>query len=354
MLRRAGVRAVVAKEYSGQEVDLLLALHAGKSARSVESFRRAHPEGPIVVALTGTDVYRELARSTRAKRTLEIADRLVVLQPLALRELPPAARGKAKVILQSVERAWPGLDGRGPFFEVLVLTHLRPVKDPLRVALAARRLPASSRIRVTHLGAAMSPALERRARAETDRNHRYRWIGDRSHPEAMRRLARARLLVLTSRLEGGANVISEAVAHGVPVLSSRIAGSLGLLGRDYMGFFEAGDSRGLAVLMRRAEIDPRFLGNLRRHCRRLASLFEPARELAAWRTLLRELGFAQSDARRGHREIETKRRSRRKRRTARPEGDEPRGFVRINPARSSASARGRACRPTRPAASDLR
>jgi len=290
MLRRAGVRTVIATEYSAQDVDLLLALHAQKSARSVRSFRRAHPERPIVVALTGTDLYRDLARSARARRTLEIADRLVVLQPLALRELPPAARRKAKVILQSVERGRSHLDRRGPFFEVLVLTHLRQVKDPLRAALAARLLPANSRIRVTHLGAAMSPALERRARVETDRNHRYRWIGDRSHAEAMRRLARAHLLVLTSRLEGGANVISEAVAHGVPVLSSRIAGSLGLLGRDFMGFFEAGDSRGLAVLLHRAETEPRFLRGLQRHCRRLGPLFAPARELAAWRALLRELG----------------------------------------------------------------
>ena len=95
----------------------------------------------------------------------------------------------------------------------------------------------------------------------------------------------SRLLVLSSRLEGGANVISEAVVAGVPVIASRIAGSTGLLGRTYPGLFPVGGTAGLRRLLLRAERDGRFLRRLRAHCRRLRPLFTPSRERAAWRRL---------------------------------------------------------------------
>jgi glycosyltransferase involved in cell wall biosynthesis len=101
-------------------------------------------------------------------------------------------------------------------------------------------------------------------------------------------MARSRLLVITSRSEGGANVLSEAIASGVPVLSSRIPGSTGLLGSDYPGLFAVGDTHGLAALFERAESDAEFRGSLTSWCRRLAPLVEPARERKAWRDLLRD------------------------------------------------------------------
>ena len=143
-------------------------------------------------------------------------------------------------------------------FEVCVLGHLRPVKDPLRTAWAARLLPASSRVRVLQVGGALSEDMAEQARAEEAANPRYRWLGERPRGQALRLLARCRLLSLTSELEGGANVISEAIALGVPVVSSRIAGSLGLLGTDYPGYFPFGDTQALADLLRRAETDTDF------------------------------------------------------------------------------------------------
>jgi glycosyltransferase involved in cell wall biosynthesis len=160
------------------------------------------------------------------------------------------------------------------------------VKDPLRAAMASGRLPASSRIRVVHLGAALDPRLARRARVETARNPRYRWLGAKPRHAALRLLARCRLLVLTSRLEGGANAVSEAIVCGVPVISSRIAGSVGLLGESYPGYFPPGDTRALARLLARFESDKRFRAVLTARCRRLRPVFAPARERAAWRTLL--------------------------------------------------------------------
>lgn len=167
--------------------------------------------------------------------------------------------------------------------------HLRAVKDPLRTALAARLLPASSRIRVLHLGAALSDDMADAARAEQTSNPRYRWLGEQPRWKALRLLSRCRLLSLTSQLEGGANAISEAVTLSVPVLSSHIAGSIGLLGDDYPGFFPCGDAQALAELLLRAETDAAFYQQLRAGCERQRPLFEPARELESWRELLAEL-----------------------------------------------------------------
>jgi glycosyltransferase involved in cell wall biosynthesis len=95
--------------------------------------------------------------------------------------------------------------------------------------------------------------------------------------------------VLTSELEGGANVLSEALAAGTPVLASRIACTEALLGADYPGLFPFGSTRGLARLLARIERDEGFLEELARRCRARRALVSPAKERAAWRNLLREL-----------------------------------------------------------------
>jgi glycosyltransferase involved in cell wall biosynthesis len=131
--------------------------------------------------------------------------------------------------------------------------------------------------------------MAKQARQEAAINPRYRWLGDVPHWKAMRVLARCRLLVLTSQLEGGANAISEAVAASVPVVSSRIAGSIGLLGEDYPGYFPVGDTQALFLLLERAEMDINFYETLRSWCARLKPLIDPARERQSWKEMLREL-----------------------------------------------------------------
>jgi glycosyltransferase involved in cell wall biosynthesis len=212
---------------------------------------------------------------------LDVADRLVVLQPLALAELPRAHRQKATVILQSVEPI-SYQPTRRRTFRIVVVGHLRSVKDPFRTAMAVRKLPTSSRIEVLHFGAALSDSMRRRAVQEQARNSRYRWMGDRARSTVMRALGTGDLCALTSRSEGGANVVGEAIVMGTPVVSSRIAGSLGLLGLRYPGCFPVGNTAALTKLLLRSETDPLFYGRLRSACAQLAPMFDPERERNAF------------------------------------------------------------------------
>lgn len=291
ILRTLGHRAVVREQYEGGRFDLLVALHARRSAGSVRRFQAKNPGAPVVLALTGTDLYQDIHSDAEARESLALATRLVVLQPMGLKELPRAVRGKARVIRQSCQvpalRARPGPDPEA--MELCVLGHLRPVKDPFRAAEAARLLPEGSRIRIVHAGAAIAPGMAERAAEEERLNPRYRWVGELPRPRALRRLASCQALVLTSLSEGGANVLGEAICLGLPVLSSRISGVIGTLGPQYPGYFPAGDTRALARLLRRFEADAAFRRELRRQCRALRPLFRPALERESWRRLLAEL-----------------------------------------------------------------
>src|SRR5215471_8266187 len=206
ILRQLGHRVVIRESYSNEPLDLLVALHAKRSFDSINRFHRERPDSPIVVALTGTDLYRDLGRSENAQRSLDIATRIVVLQPRAADELRDGWAKKAQVIYQSVSRS--PRQKRSPqssHFDVCVVGHLRPVKDPLRAAMAARLLPGSSRIRVTSLGGAMSARERDRAQLEMTLNPRYRWLGEVSPLRVRGILSRSRLFVISSRMEGGAN-----------------------------------------------------------------------------------------------------------------------------------------------------
>jgi glycosyltransferase involved in cell wall biosynthesis len=212
-----------------------------------------------------------------------------VLQPLALDQLPGPLRDRARVIYQSVDP--PGAEGLeqeepADGFTVAQLAHLRAVKDPLLPADAVRLLPGSSAVRVVHAGAVIDPGLGARAAAETRANPRYTWLGPLPPARARRLLASSQALVHPSRHEGGANVVSEALALGVPVLATRIPGTVGILGRDYPGYFPVGDAAALAGLLTDAESDTGLYDELRRRCAALRPLTDPAREQASWRSLL--------------------------------------------------------------------
>lgn len=285
LLRALGHRVLLSTQWDGAPADLLLALHARRSHDSIVAFHAAHPDAPIVLALTGTDVYRDIRSDAGAQRSLELAGRYIVLQPRAIDELPPRLRDRARVVVQSALPC-PPVAALASVFEVCVIGHLREEKDPFRAALAAARLPADSRVRIAHAGAAMSAALRREAQRLQRAIPRYRWLGDLPHGRSMRLLARARAMVISSRLEGGANVVSEAFAVGTAVIASRIPGNEGLLGSEHPALYPVGDDQALAGLLLRAERDPRWLAGLERASARRAALVTPERERAALKRAL--------------------------------------------------------------------
>jgi hypothetical protein len=210
ILKGLGHHAIVSQDYEGGAYDLLIALHARRSFPSIDRFHQQHANTPIIVALTGTDLYCDLQKSQQARQSLEIATRLVVLQPMGIDELPPHLRSKTRVIYQSIapmpqatnhhrklgvnkSLSAPDVSRSRQTFDVCVIGHLRPVKDPFRTALAARLLPASSRIRILHVGGAMNEEMAARARAEMEVNSRYLWLGEQPRWRTRRILARSHL-----------------------------------------------------------------------------------------------------------------------------------------------------------------
>jgi putative glycosyltransferase (TIGR04348 family) len=288
LLRELGHRVRVIEAWDGGDDEILIALHAGRSAPSIEHYHRDRPRGPLVVALTGTDVYGPIATDPQMLASVRAADRLIVLQPRAIDRLPPPERDKARVIYQScvapqVDRLPSGT------LEVCVLAHLRAVKDPMLTAAAVAQLAPEIELRVTHAGAALDRAYADRAETMTGKSRRYHWVGELSGERALDLLARSHLMVLTSRAEGGANVITEAIACQTPILTTRIEGSIGLLGADYPGYFAPGDHGELAVLLERAATCPDYLDTLRACLSELAPLVAPAEERRRLGSLVAEL-----------------------------------------------------------------
>ena len=262
------------------EPDLLIALHARRSAAALAAFRARHPHKPAILVLTGTDLYRDIDTSAEAQASLARATALVVLQEAGLMRLAPALRAKAHVIYQSAPALRPAPDTRRRQFDACMIGHLRPEKDP-QTFMRAAQLVTDPRLRLLHIGGALDPALAEAARNTEQASPRYRWLGPLTHAATRQRLQRCRAMVIASSMEGGANVIIEAVTSGVPVLASGIDGNRGMLGADYAGYFPVGDAAALARLLDRIAGDPKFDALLRRQCAARAPLFAPAAEQAA-------------------------------------------------------------------------
>ena len=276
----AGHRVRVTERWAGGDEALMIALHARRSAASVAAWRAAHPARPLMLVLTGTDLYRDIAFDADAQRSLALADRLVVLNELGARALSEALRARTAVCLQSS----PARRARGPkargHLRALMVGHLRDEKDPRTLFEAVRRLARRRDILIDHIGAALDPGLGAEARLLAAAQPQYRWLGALPHGATRARIADAHLLVHTSRMEGGAHVVIEALTSGTPVLASAIDGNLGLLGTDYAGTFAAGDEAALATLLERARDEPAMLPALARQCAARAPLFAPERERA--------------------------------------------------------------------------
>jgi putative glycosyltransferase (TIGR04348 family) len=284
LLRGRGHRVRVALAWQGERCDALIALHARRSHESIVRF--AGTGKPLVVTLTGTDLYRDLPESAEARRSLELAHRVIVLQEAALDSLDKV-REKARVVYQSAD---PRVRHQPPkhLFQVAVVAHLRSEKDPLRAVAALHRL-ADERLRVVQIGDALDPALGEEARAWAKREPRYRWLGALPHGRALAWVARSHALVVSSVMEGGANVIAEAARIGTPVIASRVPGNLGMLGARYPGYYPLADDEALAQLLSKAAGEPAFYRSLKSELRARRKLFAPAAERAALAKVVSEV-----------------------------------------------------------------
>ncbi|WP_417566657.1 selenoneine biosynthesis selenosugar synthase SenB [Marinobacter sp.] len=286
LLEKAGHSVSVVTQYHGEACDAFIALHAWRSVGAIRRFRQSWPDKPLIVALTGTDIYlhqQEFPEDTLC--SMEEADALIGLHELVAEDIPTRFVGKLVTLYQSAvgPEAYPlpqPAQARAGF-GVCVIGHLREEKDSLRAAYAARLLPGDSRIQVWCAGKPHSDDWQRMAEQEMEQNPRFQWLGELEQDEIQQLMANSQLMVISSVMEGGANVVSEACRAGLPVIASDIPGNVGLLGRDYPGYFAVKDERALADLLYRAEQHPDFLATLKTQVSKLEGRFVPEAEQAS-------------------------------------------------------------------------
>jgi len=238
-----------------------LVLHARRSHAAATALQRA--QKPYGVVLTGTDLYADLAGLTtppffqQAIETIRQARVVVGLQGDACSRLQSIAQREqlldipsCRVLLQSAMgdasqlQRRPRAD-RSRDLRVLMVGHVRKEKDPLTGFQAFLSLPAGATLR--HLGGSLDDALMQTLQALAAQHpQRFALLGHCDADTVRAEMAKADLLVHPSLMEGGALVIAEAFGQGLPVLASRIAGHLGILGDDYPAYFSQGDTLDLS------------------------------------------------------------------------------------------------------------
>lgn len=268
----------VQREWNGDPVDVMIALHARRSAASIARFADSRKRG-LAVVLTGTDLYRDIRTDASSQRSLTLANALVVLNERGSDELPAELHAKTRTIFQSAPTLDP-LPSRLRTFDLLLVGHVRAEKDPLTAVRALARL-SNTRLRLRHVGDAREEELGDALREAAVRDRRIELHGALPHARTRNLIRRGRVLLLPSLMEGGANVLIEAVTCGVPVLASRIGGSVGMLGETYLGYFPVGDDAALAALIERCSEDDRFMQSVQHACAARAPLFAPQREQAS-------------------------------------------------------------------------
>ncbi|WP_338759119.1 selenoneine biosynthesis selenosugar synthase SenB [Massilia sp. METH4] len=284
---RDGFDVAVRDGWTGDDPlpDLLILLHARRSAPSLKAFLEHRDKQPVLLVLTGTDVYHDIHHDADAGRAVTLADALVVLQPAALDELPDAVRHIAHVIYQSAPPLAPEPAARKA---ITMVGHLREVKDP-GTFMRAAALVTGPDVLLQQIGGVLDSELGRLAERTQEQVSHYAWLRAQPREVVREAIRRSHALAICSTMEGGANVIVEAVTSGVPVLASDISGNRGMLGEGYAGYYPVGDAAALARLIDRSVTDEAFIATLRAQCAARAPLFAPEAERAALRRLVDNL-----------------------------------------------------------------
>jgi glycosyltransferase involved in cell wall biosynthesis len=144
-------------------------------------------------------------------------------------------------------------------------------------------------VEIVHIGGPLDPALGEKAAGWMKREPRYKWLGSLPHGRALRWIAASHLVVHSSAMEGGANVIVEAARIGTPVIASRVSGNVGMLGARYPGLYPLYDEKALAALIHRAFRERDFYKTLKKALLLRRPLFAPAAERRALRGVVGEV-----------------------------------------------------------------
>ena len=279
----------IVNQWDGAQTDdVLIALHARRSYSSIAAWYAQQGSEGLCVVLTGTDLYRDIKQDPQAQKSLAWAKSLIVLQPAGLAELPTKFQDKTQVLFQSTSTRQTLLKTNRHVRAVMV-GHLRSEKSPQTFFEVAALLAKRSDIDLRHIGGEQDQALAQQAHDTAAQYPNYQFLGEHRHEQTRRYIQRSHVLVHPSVMEGGAHVIMEAICSGVPVLASRIAGNIGMLGEDYAGFFEIGNSCELARLLIRFREDSSFAAQLQMQCAQRAYLFEAARERSGLITIVQDL-----------------------------------------------------------------
>jgi len=290
ILEESGVDAMML--CMGEEVqgaDVMIALHARKSAHYVADFRELNPEGKVIVYLTGTDLYEDIPGGCLVcKESMEQADGLVVSQEASLRSVPKEFLAKTEVVYPSIELP-EDLSGdcetESDLF--LLVGHMRAVKQPFMAVEALQLLDDS--VRLVLLGNEVDSGMGAMAKEWQGRDPRFEWLGGLGYVETLRWMRRSVVTMNTSLMEGGSNSVGESIVLGVPVLATRIEGNVGMLGADYEGYFEVGDAQGLSDLMCKVLNEPCFLERLRGQVRVRGERFSRKNEASGWMNLIQRI-----------------------------------------------------------------
>jgi len=212
------------------------------------------------------EVARALMRSER--QALE-ALRHVIVTSEATRQLLPAYGmdlERVSVIEPGTDRAplaQPRADG---ILKLLCVATLIPRKghDLLFDALAGLK---SSRWRLTCAGSTgLSPDTTRQLRAQLARlglGERVALLGETDPATVTRLYQDADLFVLPTRFEGYGMAVAEALAHGLPVISTTVGAIATLVGADAGLLVAPGDPAGLQQALARVLDQPALLATLR-------------------------------------------------------------------------------------------
>jgi putative glycosyltransferase (TIGR04348 family) len=287
-LKKLGHEVLISNHWSGKNTDALIALHAYRSHASLVQFRKLYPHRPIILIMTGTDLYRDMPSHPEVLKSMEMSDAIIVLQSAALTMIPKHLQAKTHVIYQSTKSVKRKALLKKSFL-ISVIGHLRPEKDPFCTPESLKYLRPESKIQVSHLGKAMSPEMKSLAKAYNKELKNYRWLDELSHSETLQQLSRSHLMVISSLMEGGAHVVTEAIAIGVPVIASDIPGNRGLLGDDYPGYYPVGDAKSLALMLQKTEFEPAFYKSLEAHIKKRVRYAQPSAEKRSIKSLTESL-----------------------------------------------------------------